>query len=125
MREKIVAAASRQEIILVGSEKLVPVLGSRGVLPVEVVPFALAFCQRRLSALGCRPQLRTASGKPYITDQHNYILDCGVDPITDPPGFESALRAIPGVLGTGLFIDMTTCVLVGDQSGVRELRRSA
>src|SRR5262249_61835124 len=57
VREKIVAAASRRLIILVGPEKLVPVLGSRGILPVEVLPFGLALCRRRLGALGCGPPL--------------------------------------------------------------------
>jgi ribose 5-phosphate isomerase A len=125
VREKIVAAASRQEVILVGSEKLVPVLGTRGVLPVEVVPFALAFCQRRLAGLGCRPKLRVAGATPFVSDQGNHILDCGIDPIADAHGFENALRAIPGVVGTGLFLDMAHCVLVGEAAGVRELRRAS
>src|SRR3954452_5908100 len=54
LREKIVAAASRRLVILVGEEKLVPQLGTRGKLPVEVVPFALPLCTRRLAALGLR-----------------------------------------------------------------------
>jgi ribose 5-phosphate isomerase A len=125
VREKIVAAASREEVILVGNEKLVPVLGSRGVLPVEVVPFALAFCQRRLARLGCRPTLRSADSRPFVTDQGNYIFDCGIEPISAPQAFEDALRAIPGVVGTGLFIGMAQCVLVGEDTGVRELRRAS
>src|SRR3990170_6710352 len=58
VREKIVAASSRRLIILVGAEKLVPVLGSRGILPIEVVPFGLPLCKRRLTKLGCRPTVR-------------------------------------------------------------------
>jgi len=123
--EKIVAAASRREIILVGSEKLVPVLGKRGVLPVEVIPFAVGFCKRRLAALGCRPQVRFTDGVrvPFVSDSGNYILDCGVEPITDPQGLEDAIRAIPGVVGTGLFIDIAERVLVGEADSVRELIR--
>ena len=55
VREKIVAASSRRLIIVVGDEKLVPQLGTRGKLPVEVVPFALPLCERRLRDLGCEP----------------------------------------------------------------------
>src|SRR3990172_7826475 len=55
VREKIVAASSRRFVILVGVEKLVPVLGRRSILPIEVVPFGLPLCQRRLTELGCRP----------------------------------------------------------------------
>ena len=123
--EKIVAAASRREIILVGSEKLVPVLGKRGILPVEVIPFAVGFCKRRLTALGCRPQVRFTDGVrvPFVSDSGNYILDCGVEPITDPQALEDAIRAIPGVVGTGLFIGIAERVLVGEAGSVRELVR--
>jgi len=123
VREKIVAAASRLEIILVGSEKLVPVLGSRGILPVEVVPFALALCRRRLAELGCRPELRTTSGRPFVSDGGNYILDCGIDPLPAPKKLDDALRAIPGVVGTGLFLGVADRILIGDGESVRELQR--
>ena len=123
--EKIVAAASRREIILVGSEKLVPVLGKRGILPVEVIPFAVGFCTRRLTALGCRPRIRLTDGVrvPFVSDSGNYILDCGVEPIAQPQQLEDAMRAIPGVVGTGLFIGIAERVLVGEANGVRELVR--
>ncbi len=123
VREKIVAAASQEVIILVGSEKLVPVLGSRGIVPVEVLPFALGLCRRRLAALGCRPQLRSAGGQAFVSDGGNYIFDCGVDPIGAPRELDASMRAIPGVVGTGLFVGIADRVLVGDSSGVRELRR--
>jgi ribose 5-phosphate isomerase A len=123
--EKIVAAASRREIILVGREKLVPVLGKRGVLPVEVIPFAVGFCTRRLAALGCRPQVRLTDGArvPFVSDSGNYILDCGIEPIAAPQELENAMRAIPGVVGTGLFIGIAERVLVGEPDAVRELVR--
>jgi len=124
VREKIVAAASRLEIILVGSEKLVPVLGSRGILPVEVVPFALALCRRRLAELGCRPELRATNGRPFVSDGGNYILDCGIDPLPSPKKLDDALRDIPGVVGTGLFLDMADRILVGDGDSIRELQRA-
>jgi ribose 5-phosphate isomerase A len=121
--EKIVAAASRTEIILVGSEKLVPVLGRRGILPVEVIPFAVDFCTRRLAALGSQPRVRLTQAGPFESDSGNFILDCGIQPIRAPQELEDAIRAIPGVVGTGLFIGIANLVLVGDADGVRELRR--
>lgn len=123
VREKIVAAASREEIILVGTEKLVPVLGTRGKLPVEVLPFAETFCCRRLLALGLRPVQRLHEEQPFVTDSGNHILDCGTDPIADPAALELALRAIPGVVGTGLFPGVAHRVLVGTPDGVKELVR--
>lgn len=123
VREKIVAAASQREIILVGSEKLVSKLGSRGKLPVEVLPFAIGLCRRRLHGLGCDPELRARSGQPFLSDSGNYILDCRIQPIDRPQELEQAIRAIPGVVGTGLFLGMTDRVLVGDGDSVRELSR--
>ncbi len=121
VREKIVAAASRRLVILVGPEKLVSVLGTRGLLPVEVVPFAVSFCARRLRDLALVPATRLAGDWPFTTDNGNYIIDCGVAPIENPAELDRAIRAIPGVVGTGLFIAMADVVLIGDGDRV-ELR---
>jgi ribose 5-phosphate isomerase A len=119
VREKIVAASSRQLIILVGEEKLVPRLGTRGKLPVEVTPFALPLCERRLGELGYRPVPYVRSGSLFVTDNGNHILDCQIGPIADPLQLELDLRAIPGVVGTGLFLGMANTVLVGDRNDFR------
>lgn len=122
VREKIVAAAARRVVILVGAEKLVPQLGSHGILPVEVVPFALALCTRRLAALGCRAQPRFAAGKPFISDNGNQILDCRVQPIDEPAELDRAIRDIPGVVGTGLFIRFPVIVLVQKGNDVQVIQ---
>lgn len=124
VRERIVAAASRRVVILVGREKLVPVLGSRGRLPVEVLPFAAPLTIRELADLGCRPVLRLEGGRPYVTDNGNWIVDCGVRPIEAPAAFARDLRALPGVVDTGLFIGVADLVLVADAAGVQAMRRS-
>jgi ribose 5-phosphate isomerase A len=115
VREKIVAASSRRLIILVGEEKLVPRLGTRGKLPVEVTPFALPLCERRLGELNCRPLPYRQGNGLFVTDNGNHILDCQIDPIPDAPRLETDIRAIPGVVGTGLFLGMADTVLVGDR----------
>jgi ribose 5-phosphate isomerase A len=114
VREKIVAASSRKLVILVGPGKEVPTLGARGKLPIEVVPFALPLCQRELTKLGCTPILYEEDGKPFVTDNGNHILDCALAPLAHPEQFEQRIRAIPGVVGTGLFLGMADVVLVGD-----------
>ncbi len=124
VREKVVAAASARVVIVVTEDKLVERLGVRGKLPVEVVPFAWAFCQRRLKQLlGREPILRRNGGDPYLSDGENYILDCPVEPIENANELELAIRSIPGVVGTGLFLGMADVVLVGNPSQVGELRR--
>lgn len=125
VRERIVAAASLRQLILVGSEKLVPVLGSRGRLPVEVVPFALPLVLRRLPRLGCAPEVRTVGGRPFASDNGNLVIDCAVAPIESAAALEGRLRAIPGVIDTGLFLGTADTVLVADGDAIRELRRKA
>jgi len=118
-REKIVAASSRRLIILVGEEKLVAQLGARGQLPVEITPFALPLCERRLSQLGCQPILYHKENVPFLTDNGNYILDCRINPISDALNLEMEIRSIPGVVGTGLFLGMADTVLVGHRESLR------
>jgi ribose 5-phosphate isomerase A len=118
VREKIVASAARRVVILVGEEKLVSVLGSRGVLPVEVVPFALTFCVRRLTRLSLAATPRRAGDELFVTDNGNHILDCKVSALADPAGLEQQLRAIPGVVGTGLFLGMADTVLIQRPGGI-------
>ncbi len=127
VRERIVAAASRRQVILVTAEKIVDRLGARGRLPVEVLPFAAAFCARRLRALGLVPAVRMAgeghSSHPFVTDNGNWILDCGPQPLPDPVALQQALRATPGVVDAGLFLDTAAVVLVDDGTTVHEWLR--
>ncbi len=127
VREKIVAASSRQLVILVGEEKLVSRLGSRGKLPVEVVPFGLSLCERRLREFGCNPVPFRKNGKLFLTDNGNHILDCEIAPIAAPAQFEQGILAIPGVVDTGLFLGIADVVLVGSSTDFRliEERRRA
>jgi ribose 5-phosphate isomerase A len=122
VREKIVAAATRRLVILVGSEKLVQTLGQRGKLPVEVIAFGLPWCQRRIADLGYRSLPRVADGERVLSDNGNPILDIEVRPIDDAVQLELALRSIEGVVGTGLFLGMVDTVLVAEQGEVREMK---
>lgn len=125
VREKIVAAASRKRVFLVGEEKLVKRLGARGNLPVEVVPFAAVFAAREIAALGLKPKLRIdADGTDFISDNGNLILDCAVREIRSPVRLERDLLMIPGVVGTGLFVGLADLVLVAMRDGkIKTLRR--
>jgi ribose 5-phosphate isomerase A len=126
VREKIVAASSRRLVILVGDEKVVPVLGARGRLPVEVLPFGEALCRRRLAELELAAEVRRAEdGDVWMTDNGNHILDCRVAAIEDPAALDRAILQIPGVLGTGIFAGMADVVLVQRVDRVEVLCRGA
>jgi len=120
LRERIVAAASRRQVILVEAEKLVPILGSRGRLPLEVLPFALPLALERLDRHGLRPAVRRA-----LSDNGNVIVDCAVGPIADPAALDRELRSIPGVIDTGFFLGTADTVLVAEGGRIRELKRPA
>lgn len=127
VREKIVAAASRQRVILVGVEKLVKRLGQRGLVPVEVLPFAAPLCLSRIKALGLKPTIRLREdGQPFLSDNGNLIMDCGVKRILNAARLDRELVSIPGVVGTGIFPAMADKVLVGAPDGsVRVLSHAA
>jgi ribose 5-phosphate isomerase A len=122
LREKIVASASRQLVIVADEGKMVDQLGALTPVPVEVVPFAWQLTASRLAAFAGQPVLRLDSFKaPYRTDGGNYILDCHTGLIADPAALDAQLRDIIGVVETGLFIGRTTAVFLAGTDGVRRL----
>jgi len=116
LREKIVAARSDKMFVIVGEDKRVDTLGAFP-LPVEIVPFAHEWTLDALRSLGLKPELRMADGEIYVTDNGNYIADCGGVPITDPAALHASLNAIAGVVENGLFVDMAHTVIVGRADG--------
>jgi ribose 5-phosphate isomerase A len=125
LRERVVAFEAERFVVLVTPEKVVDKLGSRTPIPIEVVPFAEPSIMRHLRALGGAPAIRRrADGTPYCTDNGNWILDTSFGPIDAPARLDAAVRRIPGVVDDGLFLDMASLVLVGDDGVVREMRRS-
>jgi ribose 5-phosphate isomerase A len=121
LREKIVASAADQFVVVVDSTKVVRVLG-RFPLPVEVVKMALPLVERRLSDLELRPKLRRhPDGSLYLTDEDNYILDCACGMITEPEETAAEIRGIVGVVEHGLFLGMASLALVAGDDGVTEL----
>jgi ribose 5-phosphate isomerase A len=114
LQEKMVAAASDELIIIADSSKLVRQLG-RFPLPVEVIPYGYKKVQEKiiLSGLCKTVSLRKKKDHPFITDHSHYILDCSFEQINDAFALNSVLHLIPGVVETGLFIDMTDKAVIG------------
>ena len=122
LHEKIVASASRELIIIVDSRKSARPLGSSFHLPVEVIPYAHIVVQQALRELGSTPKLRCNNDKPFVTDEGNYIFDCNFNTIADPRKLAGDISQIPGVVEHGLFIGMTTKVIIGSGESTRELQ---
>jgi len=132
VRERILAAASRRQVILVGPEKRVARLGDTGPVPVELIPFAQSLVARRLKSLGARATLRRdAAGAPVVSENGNLTFDCDFRdrPIEDGDAAracEANLLAIAGVVDTGFFLGTAERVLVGHDDGrVEEMTRPA
>lgn len=113
VRERIVAAASRRQVIIAGSNKLVSRLGEKGRLPVEIVPLARGLALRRLASLALHAAVR-----PGPSENGNLLLDCSPDGrITDPRALDAAIRSIPGVVDTGFFFGTAERALIGHTDG--------
>jgi ribose 5-phosphate isomerase A len=122
-REKVVAGIAKKFVIVVGEEKIVPKLGTNFPVFVEVIEYARPVVARKLQSMGGTVNQRmTADGKPFLTDNGNPYLHCTFGKNTDrslhdPAALESILRALPGVVETGLFIAMADEVLVAKFDG--------
>jgi ribose 5-phosphate isomerase A len=125
-REKIVAAASKLNVLIADQNKKVKLLGENNqVVPIEVLPFAISLAKRKLVAIGGKPTVREGKGKlgPVITDNGNAILDTYFGEIKDPAELAVKVKMIPGVVETGFFIGLTDIVYFGLSSGVEKIEK--
>jgi ribose 5-phosphate isomerase A len=125
LREKMVAQASEQLVIMVDESKRVRRLGAHAPLPVEVTRFGWQAHLPFLRDLGCEPVLRMGADQgPYLTDNGNYMLDCRFPAGMENPGaVEEALRRRAGVVESGLFLSMASTVIVAGADGIEVLER--
>lgn len=134
LREKIVAAAARDMLVIADGSKLVPTLGAFA-LPVEINAFGAAATLRAIDKVcasfglaanaSIRRNLATsqADSAPFQTDGGHWIVDCALGRIDDAPGLDRALRDIPGVVETGLFIGLASQALVAKDGAVEVIKR--
>jgi ribose 5-phosphate isomerase A len=123
LREKIVASATKQMVVVADASKRVERLG-KFPLPVEVIKFAQTLVAKRISTLGAEVSLRTnPDGSAFVTDENNHILDCRFGEIQDPDALARQLSEMPGVVEHGLFIGIASVALLARGSEIMELRR--
>ncbi|MFM9106735.1 MAG: ribose-5-phosphate isomerase RpiA [Chloroflexota bacterium] len=116
--EKLVALSCDDYLIVSASEKRSAALGTRFMLPVEVVSFGWTHTAARLRALGMEPVLRPdPAGDPLVTDNGGYILDCRPGPMRDPAAAAAAIKAIPGVVEHGIFAGIARSAVVVEPDG--------
>ena len=126
LREKVVAQASRQNIIIVDENKLSPRLGARWALPVEVIPFAAKSAENFLKSQGATVVLRIGdNGRPYQTDQNNYLLDANFGEMAEPVRVAASLNERAGIVEHGLFLGLASDVIVAAEDGIRHLKRNS
>lgn len=121
LREKLVAVASRREIIIADESKLVERLGERTPLPVEVVPFGWRRTAAALERLGLAPALRGDAANPFRTDNDNLILDCGLPPRAEAAEIAVAIKETTGVVEHGFFLGLAHTVIIATEEGVEVL----
>jgi len=123
VREKVVAAMAERFVVIATPDKVVERLAVTFPLPVEVVPFAAAAVARRLADdHGFEVVVRHRDGAEVLTDNGNAILDCRlVAGIEDPAALDVAVSIVPGVVGTGLFVEMADVAILGSDDGTTTL----
>ena len=134
LREKIVAASAHDMLVIADSSKLVQTLGAFP-LPVEIDPFGAAATLKAIERAcadhgltanaAIRPNIATsqADSAPFQTDGGHWIVDCSLGAIPEPAALDQALRAIAGVVETGLFIAMASAALIAGDGKVEEIKR--
>lgn len=125
LREKLVAVASKLEVIIADESKLVTALGEKMPTPVEIISFGWQHTAARLRALGCEPTLRLdfQTEKPFLSDSQNFILDCRFGLIKDPVALGAAIKQVVGVVEHGIFTGIAGRVVIAAASGVYEVTR--
>ncbi len=118
LREKVVAAMAERFVVIATADKVVERLADTFPLPVEVVPFAVGPVSAQLSELGFEVVERRGQDGAYRTDNGNAVLDCRhPGGLEDPAITDVHVGLIPGVCGTGLFVDMAELALLGHDDG--------
>jgi ribose 5-phosphate isomerase A len=124
LREKVVASASKQLIIIADESKTVKILGTKSALPVEVLPFALPTVTARLEDLCVEANLRMRNNFVFVSDNGNYIIDCRFESILEPRELEIKINRIPGVVENGLFLGMANRAILGTKDGIRIMEKA-
>lgn len=125
-REKVVASASKTLIIIADERKKVKILGENGQpVPIEVLPFAVYPVMLKIKDLGGKPQIREGAGKvgPVVTDNGNFIIEAYFGLVKSPAELNIKIKAVPGVVETGLFVGMADMVYLGKHDKVEKLER--
>jgi len=119
LREKVVDSSARSFVVVVDQLKLVNCLGGKQLIPLEILPFAYRYVRSEVAKMGGKAKVRESTGKmgPVITDNGNFLIDVDFGRVKNPSKLERHLKAIPGVLETGLFIGMVDRTFVGQRNG--------
>jgi len=126
LREKVLAQATKKEIIIVDESKLSEVLGTKWAVPIEIIRFALNVESKFLESIGGKPKLRISeNNKPFITDEGNYILDTNFGKIENPEILAQQIENRAGIVEHGLFIHLTSEVIVATNEGIKKIVRNS
>ncbi len=124
LREKIVAQATKFEIIVIDESKLSSALGTRFALPIEVIKFNWESQRDYIQSLGAKVTIRTnADGTIFLSDENHYILDADFGPITDTYKLAQLLNNRVGVVDHGLFLGIAKLVICAGENGIQEIIR--
>jgi ribose 5-phosphate isomerase A len=125
VREKLVEFNAKRFIVVADHTKLVPMLGYRWAVPVEILQWGSRATMVKLADIAPQVQvrLRMKDGAAVISDNGNFIADCKFREILDPRELDARMRHVPGVVGTGLFVGYADMAIIASQTGIEIFKR--
>lgn len=124
LREKLVATSTARLCIVADDSKMVGKLGELQPVPVAVIPFGWKQTAERVQALGCEAVLRVANGRPVVSDDGLFLLDCRFPPMERPADVAAALKGVTGVVEYGIFLGLAAQAIVAGSNGITVLTPS-
>jgi len=124
LKEKIVAQASKRNVIIVDESKLSERVGTKWPVPVEVIPFGLSVELLNFKKMGIEARIRKKEdGSQFITDAGNYILDCFFGPLKEPQKIEEMLHGRAAIVENGLFLKTASEIIIASYDGIKRLSK--
>ncbi len=121
VREKLLARACEQFLVLVDQSKMVDHIGEHFPIPVEVMPFAWQMVQQSLEKLGGRAELRKMGNGLAVTSYGSLVLDVVFEAHQECDEIDFILNSMPGVVEHGVFRGLADIVFLAVDGKVQEI----
>ena len=120
VKEKLLAKAAKQFIVVADKTKLVSRIGTNYAIPIEVINSAWKMTKHSIEAAGGIGGLRANAAKDglSISSHGSLILDMTFDIAYDSATLNNLINNIPGVVEHGIFSKLAHTILIASDGNV-------